>query len=301
MPHADESIILSSQNRTQKVPRSSGVYQICCIPTGKIYIGSAVDLRERWYEHRWSLRRGDHRNVYLQSAWDQYGETNFEFSILEFKETADLLRAEQAWIDRTGCTCRDIGFNIALIAGSPPAGFRARVWEGFIDPDGNEVTITNLHDFCRKNGMHIRSMQELASGKSRMRSCRGWMHKNSLHQREHIKTFEGFIDPRGHPVGPIKNLFAFCREHGLDDASMYDVAKGRSYSYRGWTYQNNRENRREKTYHDFINPEGMKVTITNLRAFCREHGLSIVHMRGLVSGRRKRHKGWTWKGEEKSG
>ena len=207
----------NASGSVRTTPRSSGVYQILCIPTGKIYIGSAVDLRARWYEHRWRLRRGDHWNVNLQSAWDQYGEANFEFSILGFMEVADLLRAEQEWIDRTGCTRRDVGFNIATIAGSPPAGFRSRVWEGFIDPDGNETTITNLHDFCRKNGLHIRSMQELASGKSRMRSYRGWMHKNSLHQREHIKTFEGFIDPQGHPVGPIKNLFAICRERRSDD------------------------------------------------------------------------------------
>jgi hypothetical protein len=31
----------------EKPPRSSGVYQILCKPTGKIYIGCTVDLRER--------------------------------------------------------------------------------------------------------------------------------------------------------------------------------------------------------------------------------------------------------------
>jgi hypothetical protein len=30
--------------RTANLPRGSGIYQIHCIPTGKIYIGSAVDL-----------------------------------------------------------------------------------------------------------------------------------------------------------------------------------------------------------------------------------------------------------------
>src|SRR5687768_12784577 len=65
-------------------PCSAGVYQIRCKPTGKIYIGSAVDLRARWEHHRGRLRRGDHRNRYLQNAWVKYGEVNFEFSVLEF-------------------------------------------------------------------------------------------------------------------------------------------------------------------------------------------------------------------------
>jgi hypothetical protein len=63
-------------------PRSPGIYQILCIPNGKIYIGSAIDLRARWEQHRHSLRRRDHRNRHLQQAWDKYGESNFEFSVL---------------------------------------------------------------------------------------------------------------------------------------------------------------------------------------------------------------------------
>lgn len=286
---------MPAKSRTKKTPRRSGVYQIRCIVTGQIYIGSAVNISARWAQHQRSLRQGSHVNRYLQQTWIRCGEENFEFTVVEYVSRPFLLRAEQLWIDKTRCADREIGFNIAFIAGSPPPGLRAQVWEGFIDPDGNEVTITNLHDFCRKNGLHIGSMQELASGNSRMRSCRGWMHKNSLHKRKHIRTFEGFIDPQGRSVGPITNLYAFCREHGLDDTSMYDVANGKSLSYRGWTYQNNRESKREKTYRGFINPEGMQVTITNLRGFCREHGLNIVQMRQLISGRRKRHKGWTWR------
>lgn len=277
-------------------PRSSGVYRILCIPTGKMYIGSSVDLRQRWYAHRCLLRKGKHQNRHLQHAWDKYGEKEFEFTALALVEPNDLLRVEQEWIDRTCCTNDNIGFNICPTA-TPLVGLNIQVWEGFIDPDGKEVAITNLHDFCRRNSLHVRSMQELASGKSRMRSCKGWTHKNSLHQRKHIRTFEGFIDPEGHPAGPITNLFAFCREHGLDDTSMYDIAKGKSCSYRGWTYQNGRENRREKTYQGFVNPDGTPVIITNLRAFCREHGLGIVQMRQLISGRRGRHKGWSWREE----
>lgn len=275
-------------------PRSSGVYQIICILTGKIYIGSAVDLRERWYRHRWHLRQRTHHNSYLQHAWDKYGEMNFEFSVLELMGTSDLLPAEQAWIDRTGCAARKAGFNISNRVGSP-GDIHAQVWEGFIDPNGNGVTITNLYEFCRKHGLDFPSMHRLAKGKSKLKSYKGWTHQNSHRQRDYVKTYDGFITPDGSRAGPITNLAAFCREHGLDNTHMVAVARGRICSHRGWTHHNARRKIEPRVYTDFINSDGQQVPITNLKAFCREHKLEPVHMHEVKSGKRKSHKGWTWR------
>jgi hypothetical protein len=82
---------------------------------------------------------------------------------------------------------------------------------------------------------------------------------------------------------------------------MVAVSHGRLYSHRGWTYNNDRRNhRRPKTYTGFIDPEGKRVAITNLLGFCREQGLHPVHMYGLISGKRKSHKGWTWRNSDDS-
>lgn len=229
-----------------KLPHSSGIYQIRCLPTGKIYIGSAINLRDRWRLHQRDLRRGEHGNRHLQSAWDKYGEASFEFTVLQLVDPPELLHTEQEWIDRTGCADREIGFNIYDTAGSP-GDANAEVWEGFIDPDGNEITITNLFEFCREHNLDWASMHRLASGTSKLKSYKGWTHKNSVRQREYVKTYDGFIDPEGHPVGTITNLAAFCREHGLDNTHMVAVAHGRSYRHRGWTYENDREYRGHRT------------------------------------------------------
>ncbi len=280
-------------------PRSSGVYQIRSIPTGKIYIGSAVDLWARWNQHRHRLRRGTHQNVHLQNAWSKYGETSFEFSVLEYVEASELLRCEQAWMDRTRCTDPKVGFNIYDVAGSPGEA-HAQVWEGFIDPDGNEVTITNLHAFCRQHGLDFSSMFRLAGGNSKLKSYKGWTHRNSARQRDYVKTNEDFIDPNGQPAGPITNLAAFCREHGLDNTHMVAVAHGRICSHRGWTCTNGKRNLalQLRKHTGFISPDGERVTITNLRKFCREHGLHLVHMFQVKSGKRKSHKGWTWRQDD---
>jgi group I intron endonuclease len=280
-------------------PGASGIYQIRCIANDKIYIGSSVDLRNRWLQHRSSLRLGNHGNQHLQAAWDRYGEDAFEFTILEYVSKDDLLSVEQLWIDRTRCTDKTIGFNIYWEAGSPGNAF-ARVWEGFVDPQGNDVTITNLQEFCRENKLDFSSMHRLSKGESKLKSHKGWSHRNSVRQRDYIKTYEGFIDPDGNPVPPITNMAEFCRQHGLDNTHMTAVLNGRILSHRGWTHTSSRQPRGVKTYDGFVNPQGEQVIITDLTAFCREHGLQRVKMYHLMSGRVKSHKGWTWRSEDES-
>lgn len=275
------------------LPKSSGVYQIRCIANGKIYIGSAVNIHDRCEHHRSSLRRRGHVNSHLQAAWNKYGESQFEFTVLEMARRSDLLEMEQKWLDKTQAYVRGIGFNIYGTAGSP-GNTLAQTWEGFIDPEGNKVTINNLFDFCRKNNLDFPSMHRLAKGKSKLKSYKGWSHKNSVRQRDYVKTYDGFIDPDGNSVGPITNLAAFCRENNLDNTHMVAVANGRLFSHRGWTYQNDRENLGIKTYVGFLDPGGNRVIITNLEAFCRVNNLHVVHMRQLINGIRKSHKGWKW-------
>lgn len=271
----------------------SGVYQIRCVPNGKIYIGSTIDIATRWVRHQNQLKNGSHPNMYLQSAWNKYGAENFELSILEVVTRENLLIAEQRWLDSTQCTNREIGFNIFDIAGSPGDAF-VQTWEGFVDPKGNEVTITNLFDFCRENDIDWASMHRLAMGKSKLKSYKGWTHRNSVRQREFVKIHEGFIDPEGTPVAPIKNLAEFCRQHGLDDTHMIAVATGRICSHKGWTHVNGRSRQDQKTYTQFVNPQGEKVVITNLSQFCRENGLHPVKMHQVKSGKIRQYKGWTW-------
>lgn len=73
---------------------------IYCIisPSGKMYIGSAVDYKKRWRDHAYELRRGTHHSKKLQNAWNKYGSLKYE--ILEYViEQSKLLEREQYYID----------------------------------------------------------------------------------------------------------------------------------------------------------------------------------------------------------
>jgi hypothetical protein len=203
-------------------------------------------------------------------------------------------------INQTQCCSRKIGYNISPTAGSTK-GLFAKVWKGFVSPEGKEVTITNLSEFCRQNNLDSSSLIRLYQGKSKLKSYKGWTHRNSIRKRDFIKTYHGFIAPSGERIEAITNLAAFCRENGLDKTHMVAVANGRIFSHRGWTYNNERQNLSStKTYYNFVNPDGRPITITNLSLFCRENNLCVVKMHNIKSGKRKSHKGWTWRKTDES-
>jgi len=67
-----------------------GVYEIICIPTQEKYVGSSVDLSNRFGGHRFALRHKKHHSKKLQASYDIYGETNFRFRILCYCGSRDL-------------------------------------------------------------------------------------------------------------------------------------------------------------------------------------------------------------------
>ncbi len=79
--------------------RISGIYQIkSVIYPERIYIGSAVDFRKRWREHKLDLRKGQHKNPILQNHVNKYGIGDLIFSITEECSRESLLDRERYYI-----------------------------------------------------------------------------------------------------------------------------------------------------------------------------------------------------------
>src|SRR3990167_742146 len=93
--------------------KKSGIYHIVNKINGKIYVGSAMDLRQRKNAHFSELRRQVHRNQILQRAYNKYGENNFKFKIVALCPMEYLIKLEQWFIDN--CSSK---YNIAPKAGN---------------------------------------------------------------------------------------------------------------------------------------------------------------------------------------
>jgi|SRR6266487_4540309 len=90
-------------------PKLAGVFQVKNTATGKVLLGSSLNLEGVLNGHRFMLKTGSHRNKTLQADWNEYGADNFVFEILEvvqvkedpnFNLSDELTLLEMIWLEK---------------------------------------------------------------------------------------------------------------------------------------------------------------------------------------------------------
>ena len=95
----------------------SGVYEIKNILNGHRYIGSSININGRLQDHKKVLRKCQHGNFHLQSAFNKYGKENFVFNPLLYCDCEMTLAYEQRCLDGLKPE-----YNIARDAQAPMRG-----------------------------------------------------------------------------------------------------------------------------------------------------------------------------------
>lgn len=169
---------------------------------------------------------------------------------------------------------------------------RERWWEHQFRAQGEPLT--NIRE-CGNGPLPTGSPPKTPEGLERMReaSLRRWGKG----------PWEGFVDPEGNAVPPIRSLSQFCKEQGLGRESMRHIYFGDARSYRGWTCARLEAQQRLKehgtkpkikTWVGLVAPDGTVMPpITNMSAFCREYDLNKCGMSAILRGENDSHKGWT--------
>jgi hypothetical protein len=89
--------------------KSAGIFRITNTVTGKVLLGSSLDLYFPLNSHEFQLTYGSHKNQALQDDFDRYGRDAFAFEIVEvvkssddpgFSVEADLERLEKIYAGR---------------------------------------------------------------------------------------------------------------------------------------------------------------------------------------------------------
>lgn len=100
-----------------------GIYTITNIITNQIYVGSTTRLktgpkqnhygfRDRYRIHINKLNNNKHFNKHLQSSWNKYGYSNFEFKILDIISIQSIIiENEQYWCNILNVFNSEYGFN----------------------------------------------------------------------------------------------------------------------------------------------------------------------------------------------
>ena len=93
----------------KEMPRLTGVYLIKNEKTGKVFIGSSLNVTARINRHKAEFAFGSEKIPGLLDDWNKYGEENFTFDVLEVLEgeydsdaalKEDLVLLEQIWIEK---------------------------------------------------------------------------------------------------------------------------------------------------------------------------------------------------------
>lgn len=93
--------------------KKSGIYCIESFANNKKYIGSAVNVSNRYRLHLHYLSKNKHDNIHLQRHFNKYGKSDLHFYILELCEKEILIEREQFYIDNLTNL-----FNIRFLANS---------------------------------------------------------------------------------------------------------------------------------------------------------------------------------------
>lgn len=97
--------------------KKSGVYKIKHLRSGRVYIGSSVNIPNRIRQHIKNLNSGTHCNSFLQRCWTKSNGVGFIIGVLEFIDDKDSLTfREQFYLDKYHVGNKEICFNIKTIA-----------------------------------------------------------------------------------------------------------------------------------------------------------------------------------------
>jgi group I intron endonuclease len=275
-------------------PRVSGIYLIRNTVNGKVYVGSAVSIYDRLYNHIWHLGQCSHKNRKLQSAWRKHGTAAFAVGVLEIVlDKAELLRREQYWIDGLGAASK--GYNLKPIAGSDLGMTRtveyrerlsATVRAHFLDPPNRLKT-----GLATKRGMQRPEVRE---------KCRQAMMKRLADPQASAKRSAALYSPE------VRDRIA---QKVIKTMADWGPEQKAAHSERGrMAYQNMTLEQRARhrlallsrvmpmasrlrqiasaaRRYRVIHPDGRSLEIVNLTAFCRANGVPYPSARNQLSGR----------------
>jgi len=89
--------------------KPSGVFQVRNMASGKVLLGSSLNLEGPLNKHRFMLKINSHPNKELQKDWNEFGPDQFTFEILETVQIKDdpnfnlkdeLTLLEEIWLEK---------------------------------------------------------------------------------------------------------------------------------------------------------------------------------------------------------
>jgi group I intron endonuclease len=243
----------------------SGIYATHNAVTGKSYIGSAISLHDKFYNHLWHLERGTHRNRKLLNSWRKHGMEAFSFEILETLENVEhLIEREQHWI-KTLNSCAN-GYNL-----NPTAGSNL----------GREFG----KEYCQTLSNATRKAMADPEVKERHRAAtRAAMARPEVRE----KCRQAILKRNADPVKKAALVASQTTPEAME-RRIHNIVKAFQIHPRARIHP--KKVPRAPIQYEVITPDGESRIVVNLKAFCRANDLPYPSARNAISGRTKTARG----------
>jgi len=251
------------------------IYKIRNVVNQHYYVGSTVDSRKRFWEHRKDLRTGRHVCVRLQRAWNKYGEDCFKFEIVEQLSSRDaLLQAEQKWLDEHYGT--EYCYNVSSSADTPMRN---------PSPELRALQAQRTREFAAANGSPRTGHAHTEETKDVIRQSRIGKHSGEQHYRYGKTVSEETkakisADQKGKPKPPGRKV----SEEGRAKIRA-NIEAGRSHMH--WLGKQHTEDAKAKMSRPVtaISPTAVETVYVSITALREALGLTPPTVnRALKSG-----------------
>lgn len=184
------------------------IYKIVNLVNDKFYVGSTINKKVRFRQHRKLLRGNRHHCKHLQAAWNKYGENKFDFQIIEeVPEALSLQEVEDRYLqEHVG---KPYCYNSGYASEAPWRGAPAHVTPNFgktWSPEQRNQISATLKEFYaadyanhpRVGTTHTEETKARISATKKANPVRPWLGKT---RSEETKTKIGAAQ-RGKAKGP---------------------------------------------------------------------------------------------------
>lgn len=229
-----------------------GIYLLEFEGTDRVYIGQSVDIEKRYQTHLSKARRGIHAEK-LQKAFNTYGVPNLH--ILKVCDESLLDYEEECLIDEFNSVID--GFNTAKKPGGGHGLFgqdinakytNDKIIEAFLllvdNPKLTSLEIAEIAEVSKYTVDSLSSIprkwledlfpEQYSILKNRSTILRFGKNK-TLADRNN--NYPCLISPCG-SVYTVENCSQFSKEHGLNNAHVIQVLKGKEKQHKGWRVYN---------------------------------------------------------------
>lgn len=305
---------------------TTGIYILKFIGTDRVYVGQSKNIERRFISHKNILKQGTGAKK-LQEAYNRYGAPSMEILLECDPSELDSLEKEAIEIYDSvpnGFNTDTGGYSRPELSGenAPSATItneQAVDILKFLVNTEYRYTQAEIADFLEVSRNVVKDIsagishswleKEFPEEYITLRYLK-FKHNNGENNKTSIFTNaeveEAFWLLISNPTECITSLQPKTR---LSYSSLKSLANGVNYKWLSDKYPNeyatlmSLKGNRDKTsgksalaqgklYPPILSPEGVTYSVTNIKAFAREHGLNDSHLGRVLRGQATQHKGW---------